>query len=169
MQLWYFRRQVASHLIIWKSVSKCPIVHKYAGLVEWCQTGNNQIAQRRPVQMPLCPPQTPHEMPKERVVSCLVRSRLPTAWGCGILIWTCFTHREHDSLQRSVKNENRQNSNRGKACDGRYSRIRRKSDTDRRVALMKGKGFGHNVVETSINRMPWQGKKSKNNKKQMTI
>ena len=72
---------------------------------------------------------------------------------CGLLPRTCSRNWNKGSLQKSRQNENSYNCDHRKPGEGRFSGVRTKIDTARRVTLMKETRLCCNVVETTLNWM----------------
>jgi hypothetical protein len=56
------------------------LFHFNEAQVEWNWQGKTEIFERKPVPVPLCPPQIPHGLTRNRTRASAVRGRRLTAW-----------------------------------------------------------------------------------------
>jgi hypothetical protein len=74
---------------LWTAATKGTIVHPpgasrplwvWRGTVEWYWQGKTEELGEKPVSVPLCPPQIPHELTRARTRFSAARGRRLTAW-----------------------------------------------------------------------------------------
>jgi hypothetical protein len=58
--------------------------------VEWNWQGKTEVLVEKPVPMPLCSPQNPHGLSRDRIRASAVGGRRPTAWAMA-LPYGCVT------------------------------------------------------------------------------